>query len=129
MAGLEDKLNRDYAYSGGIKTILKNNHFIDRINDPRNKEEITIHQLSITFSKLFSLYYSVLLRRSINENKPVEGVIQNILDKLNIPFAIQLNPDYIKNTYDAEWLLKPKTFLKKDTKTFKSSNPLYPVNF
>ncbi len=85
-------------------------HFQDRINDSRNKKQITIPELKAVFIKLFKQHKDKLAHLKANDQK----VLNDILTNLNIPFIIKYN------TKEKELSIISKTIMRK--KFFKTSN-------
>ena len=86
-------------------------HFIDRVNDERNKKQITIEELAILFAKIFKNYQNDLRRAKVDW----QAVMTDIGNDINVPFVISWN----KRTNELE--LVAKTTMRK--KNFKTSNP------
>jgi len=95
--------------------IVFTNHFLDRVNDERNVEQIKVRELRDLFRKEFAKYK--------NEFKGMTPGLQAILKDLetnvNVPFVIKWDE---KNK---ELDLIGKTVMRK--KNFKSSNKEYKV--
>lgn len=90
-------------------------HFFDRVNDPRNKKQITVEELRALFTKTYAKYKSVLSNAKVDW----EAVLKDINSKINIPFIIK---------YDAknkEMDLVNLTVMRKDN--FKSPDKILPV--
>lgn len=78
-------------------------HFIDRLNDPRNVEQITIRELRDLFRKEFTKY-----KDKFKNLKPdVEAMLKDIQSKINIPFIIKWDDR------NKELDLIPKTIMRK----------------
>lgn len=90
-------------------------HFHDRVNDPRNKKQITTDEILTTYQKLFNKH-----KPKISGFKPdFEAVIKDFNSNINIPFVI--NVDRNSNELD----LVAKTVMRK--KNFKTRNKVYHV--
>lgn len=90
-------------------------HFLDRINDSRNKKQITGNELIDAFVKLKQKYGMDINSRGDN----FQAVINDINSNINIPFV--LNYDRRNNEID----LVSKTIMRK--KDFRTSNRKYRV--
>lgn len=78
-------------------------HFVDRLNDPRNGEQITIRELRDLFRKEFVKY-----KEKFKNLKPdVEAMLKDIQSKINIPFIIKWDDR------NKELDLIPKTIMRK----------------
>ena len=90
-------------------------HFLDRINDPRNKEQITIDELETLFRKEFA----VNGQKIVKMNPDAEGVLKDMETDINVPFALHIN----MGTGLLE--LRSKTIMRK--KNFKTSDRSFNV--
>lgn len=83
-------------------------HFLDRVNDKRNKQQITIAELTALFTKTFHQYGKMLSNAKVDW----EAVLNDINTKINLPFVINWN----SRTKELE--LVSKTVMRKpDFKT------------
>ena len=84
-------------------------HFLDRVNDARNKKGITIEELNALFTKAHNKHGTTL------KNKPddFQAILKSIMTKINVPFVIKLNKGGMIE-------LVAKTVMRKAD--FKSSN-------
>lgn len=89
-------------------------HFIDRINDKRNKKPITIPELKALFIKTFNKHSKELATK-----EGLEAVLNDIQSDINVPFVIKWDA---KNQ---ELDLIGKTVMRKSN--FKTSNKKYKV--
>lgn len=89
------------------------NHFFDRVNDPRNKPEITAEELA----ELFIKEYHANGKRIENEDDVVV-VLQDLFTKINIPVKIEDRPNDEKR-------LVAKTVMRTDR--FLTPQKTYPV--
>ena len=87
-------------------------HFLDRVNDERNKKDITIEELRTIFKKIYSQYKTKLVKYKDG----FEAVFRNNPTDINIPFVIGW--DKANNELD----LINKTVMRK--KNFSTSNPM-----
>ncbi len=85
-------------------------HFVDRINNKRNKEQITIEELRQIFVKTYQKYKNELSKY----DDKFEAVLNDIQTAINIPFVLVW--DKKNNEID----LISKTIMRK--KNFKTSN-------
>jgi hypothetical protein len=83
-------------------------HFLDRVNDPRNKEQITTDELRSLFQKTYQKYRKDLTKVDW------QAVINDISTDINVPFVLKWDA---KNK---ELDLVAKTTMRK--KNFKTSN-------
>lgn len=84
------------------------NHFTERINDPRNKKQITFSELASIFRRTFKKWGRKISKLPVGAEK----VIKDMLSDINMPFAIDW--DDINSEFD----LVIKTIMRK--KNFKS---------
>jgi hypothetical protein len=98
-----------------FKTMLRDSHFYQRLNDPRNKPEITADEIKQLFRKVSQKYGEALSKA----NSGAEGVLKDMSTDINIPFIIKWDKD--KKELD----LVPKTVMRK--KNFYTSDPIYKV--
>lgn len=59
-------------------------HFIDRVNDPRNRTPITADELIQLFKKEYQMYGKDIAELGSN----AEAVMKDLLTKINLPFVI-----------------------------------------
>ena len=90
-------------------------HFLDRVNDPRNKEQITLKELAILFKDAYSKYG----KRIAQMGPDAEAVIKDMRSDVNVPFV--LNWDEKNQELD----LVAKTVMRK--KGFSTPDPELPV--
>lgn len=91
-------------------------HFLDRVNDPRNKEQITLKELAILFKDAYTKY-----GKRISQMGPdAEAVIKDMRSDVNVPFV--LNWD----NRNQELVLVAKTVMRK--KDFRTPDPELPLN-
>lgn len=60
-------------------------HFLDRVNDPRNRPAVTVGELLEFFKKVFIKYGRKLAKMP----DKTEGVLTQITKDLNLPFAVK----------------------------------------
>jgi hypothetical protein len=90
-------------------------HFLDRVNDARNGEDITTSELAELFGATYQKYGKKLAKL----DKNTEAVLNDIRSDINVPFVINFN----EKTGMLE--LVSKTVMRK--KAFKTSNTIYKV--
>lgn len=90
-------------------------HFFDRVNDPRNKKQITFSELQDLFSKTYSKYGKQLA----SMGPGTQGVLDDMQDDINVPFVLKWN----KKSKMIE--LVNVTVMRK--KNFKSHDRIYKV--
>lgn len=83
-------------------------HFLDRVNDPRNKKQITIEELRSLFQKTYQKYKD----RLVKMGPDTEAVLNDLQTDINTPFALVW--DKKNNELD---LVAKTTMRKKDFKT------------
>ncbi len=59
-------------------------HFMDRVNDPRNKTPITADELIQLFKKEYQMYGKDIAELGAN----AEAVMKDLISKINLPFVI-----------------------------------------
>ena len=66
------------------------NHFFDRVNDPRNKKQITIGELSKLFSETYSKHgHNISMKVKPGSDNEFEAVITDLSTKVNLPFVLE----------------------------------------
>ena len=86
-------------------------HMFDRVNDPRNKDQITIQELRSLFQKTYQKY-----KDKLNALGPdTQAVLNDLQTDVNVPFILKW--DSKNNELD----LVSKTVMRK--KNFMTSNP------
>lgn len=88
-------------------------HFLDRVNDERNRTQITIKELGMLFAKEYKKWGRKIATMPVD----AEAVMKDLSSEINIPFV--LNKD------GKEKDLVAKTVMRK--KDFKSPDPALPV--
>jgi hypothetical protein len=91
-------------------------HFLDRVNDPRNKEQITLKELAILFKDAYTKYGQKIAKMGPD----AEAVIKDMRSDVNVPFV--LNWDNRNQELD----LVAKTVMRK--KNFHTPDPELPLN-
>ena len=90
-------------------------HFLDRVNDERNRRQITIKELGLVFKKEFMQYGKPIAQLGPD----AEAVMKDMESNINIPFALRW--DNNNNELD----LIAKTVMRKSD--FKTSNKTFAV--
>lgn len=86
-------------------------HFIDRINDPRNKKEITPQELAELLIKEYKAYGKTIA----DMNPESEAVLVDILSQLNIPIVIKpVNDMNRQKTVLAKTIMRKADYKSKD---------------
>tara|TARA_B110000046_G_scaffold3077_2_gene3317 strand:+ start:944 stop:5005 length:4062 start_codon:yes stop_codon:yes gene_type:complete len=88
-------------------------HFIDRANDDRNGEPITIQELGRLFAKEYKRWGKPIAQLGPD----AEAVMKDLESDINIPFALRWNGKELE--------MIAKTVMRK--KNFKTSNKQFPV--
>lgn len=113
LSSLEKILDKAFARLGIDITFTK--HFFDRVNDARNKEQITPKEIALLFKKEYVKY-----GKPISKLPPgSEAVMKDLESDINIPFVIKYDE---KNK---EIDLVAKTIMRK--KNFTTPDKTYPV--
>ena len=90
-------------------------HFLDRVNDERNKKPITMAELTRLFKQEFKRWAKPIAQMGPGQ----EAVMKDLQTDINLPFALQYDKD--NNELD----LIAKTVMRK--KDFKTPNREFPV--
>ena len=113
LKSLEVILDKVFAKIGMDVEFTK--HFKARINDPRNKEQITVKELAILFKKEY-----IKWGKKIAQMGPdAEAVMKDLSSDINVPFKLEWN----SRTKELE--LVAKTIMRK--KNFSTPNKQYKV--
>ena len=89
-------------------------HFLDRVNDERNKKPISVPELMGMFKRLHRKHGKPLSK----VDDDFDAVVKDFNNNINIPFAINVTPNDID--------LVAKTVMRK--KDFKTSTPVIALN-
>lgn len=95
---------------------LTGKHFVDRINDERNGEQITICELRETFKAFYRQYYKYFSKF----RDSMEAVIKDLNSSINIPFIVK----YDRRNDELD--IVGKTIMRK--KNFYTDTPILRVN-
>jgi hypothetical protein len=90
-------------------------HFIDRVNDDRNKKQITFTELARLFRESYKKYGKKIAKLGDD----AEAVIKDMMTDLNMPFVL----DYDKMRQEID--LVAKTIMRK--KGFRTSSPEFVI--
>ena len=90
-------------------------HFLDRVNDERNRKQITMGELTRLFKQEFKKWGKPIAQMGPDQ----EAVMKDMVTNINMPFALRW--DHKNNELD----LIAKTVMRK--KDFKTSNKEFPV--
>lgn len=112
-----DKLERylDALYARDNIDFEFTRHFLDRVNDARNRKQITYNELFQMFGKAEQKYG----KQIANLGNKSQAVISDVNSHINSPFVLEWNPR--KKMFD----LIAKTVMRK--KEFKTSNQVLKV--
>lgn len=111
--GLFNKLNIDVVFT---------NHFYDRLNDVRNKEQITLCELSSIFTSLFKKY-GKHLEDAGRSHSDIEEMVKSISTNINIPFVLKWDKRTHKVDLVTKTIMRKKNF-KTTTRTLRVENML-----
>tara|TARA_B100002019_G_scaffold274524_1_gene271577 strand:+ start:86 stop:688 length:603 start_codon:yes stop_codon:yes gene_type:complete len=89
-------------------------HFVDRVNDERNKKQISVAELVRIFNKAYQKYGKAIARLGPD----AEAVMKDMRTDINMPFVLKLMRNGMLE-------LVAKTIMRK--KDFKTSNKTFPV--
>lgn len=107
---LEAKLDELYAKLG--LDVEFTSHFLDRVNDPRNKKQITIAELFKLFQETFKVY-----GKEIAQAGPAfEAVMNDISTALNVPFVLQWNKQKNELEVVSKTIMRNPNFRTPDDK-------------
>lgn len=85
-------------------------HFHDRVNDARNKKQITLCELSNIFQSLYRKYGTQLTK----EPDEIEELIKSISTNINIPVVLEWNFRSKKIELIAKTVMRKKNFKTRD---------------
>lgn len=90
-------------------------HFLDRVNDERNKKQITMSELTRLFKQEFKRWGKPIAQMGPD----AEAVMKDLSTDINMPFALRWDRE------NQELDLVAKSVMRKQD--FKTSNPEFPV--
>lgn len=111
--GVELYLDRLFASVGIDIEFTK--HFLDRVNDVRNKRQIEPEEIEDLFAKVYDEYGEEISKLGSN----AEAVLTDMESDVNVPFVLKYNPTSKKLE------LISKTVMRKQR--FQTSNKQYHV--
>lgn len=119
----------DYAddlFSNVNVDVEFSNHFLDRVNDPRNGEDITPDELKMLYKKTHDKYGNYLSHLKDGSERVVNDTKSNI----NIPVGINKSPKPDKESeMNAITVMRKKDFLTKpDSPKLKVEDINIPIN-
>ena len=85
-------------------------HFLDRVNDARNKTQITIDELK----EMYEAEYKKHAQRIRNNKDKFEAILNDIGSDINIPFILRWNERNGKYDLIAKSAMRKKKFLSRD---------------
>lgn len=107
---LEKALDKLFA-SLGID-IEFTRHFLDRVNDTRNKQPIALMELADVFGKTYQKYG----KRIHDMNEAAEAVLTDLKTMINIPFVVRHNRRTGMLEMISKTVMRKKGFLSHDPK-------------
>ena len=78
----------DRLYSSLSIDIEFSKHFFQRVNDARNKKDITIPELQLIFQKAYGRY----AKQFLDYSDGMQAVLTDLQTDINIPFVLVWNP-------------------------------------
>lgn len=85
-------------------------HFIDRVNDPRNREQISIEELFDIFKKEYKKYGM----RITKMGDGAEAVFKDMSSDINVPFILRWDPRNLELDLIAKTIMRKKKFKTPD---------------
>ena len=110
---LENVLDRVFGQLGIDVEFTR--HFLDRVNDARNRKPITIQELAMLFKKEFQRWGKPIAQLGPDQ----EAVMKDLESDINVPFVLKWDKD--NNELD----MIAKTVMRK--KDFRTTNKEFPV--
>jgi len=107
---LEKVLDKVFARIGMDVEFTK--HFLDRVNDIRNKKQITVKELAVLFKKEYVKWGKPIARMGDD----AEGVMSDLASDVNIPFVLNWNPKKKELEMYAKTIMRKKNFSTPDKK-------------
>ncbi len=87
-------------------------HFIDRVNDPRNKKDISIPELKNVFVKLLRQHKAKLSILKSGDEK----VLNDLFSELNIPFMVRFDKKEQELSIVSKTIMRKANFKTPDEK-------------
>lgn len=109
---LEKKLDELFAKVGADIEFSK--HFLERLNDSRNGDPITLKELATMLSQFYARYKNAVPKFE----EDFQGLIKDMTSDINLPFSVDRHGD--------EVVIISKTIMRK--KSFKSSSKEFRVD-
>lgn len=106
---LEKILDKLFADCGIDINFTK--HFLDRVNDGRNKKQITFFELQKIFRNAYGRYCDVF-----SKMKNVEAILRDMQTNINIPFVLKWNNRDKMLDLVAKTVMRKKDFKTRDRK-------------
>jgi len=107
---LERVLDKVFAKIG--MDIEFTRHFFDRVNDPRNKDQITVKELAMLFKKEFIKYGKPISKLP----KGSEAVMTDMASDINIPFVLKWDENKKELELVAKTVMRKPNFKTPDKK-------------
>ena len=102
--GVEAYLDRLFAATG--LDIEFTSHFVDRINDARNRKQITVDELEDLFVKTYEDYGTEIPKLGSR----AEAVIVDMQSDINVPFVLQYNSSTKKLELISKTIMRKQNF-------------------
>jgi len=102
----------DRLYSSLSIDIEFTKHFFDRVNDHRNKRDITIPELQLLFNKTYSRY----AKQFLQYENGMEAVLADLQTDINIPFTLKWNKKTKMIDLISKTVMRKKGFKTHDQK-------------
>lgn len=85
-------------------------HFLDRVNDERNKKQITLKELAILFKDTYTKYGKQIAQMGPDS----EAVIKDMRSDVNLPFALNWDSSNQELDLVAKTVMRKKNFYTPD---------------
>ena len=86
-------------------------HFLDRVNDKRNKQQITLKELAILFKDAYNKYGKQIAQMGPDS----EAVIKDMRSDVNVPFVLNWDDRQKELDLVAKTVMRKKNFYTPDT--------------
>jgi len=86
-------------------------HFLDRVNDNRNKTQITLKELAILFKDAYNKYGKQIAQMGPD----AEAVIKDMRSDVNLPFVLNWDSSNQELDLVAKTVMRKKDFFTPDT--------------
>lgn len=96
----------------GVDVVLTGRHFLDRINDDRNGEQITVCELR----EIFKTFYKDHFKLFSKMREGFEAVIHDINSKINVPFIVKYDRQNRELDLVAKTVMRKPNFKSPDRK-------------